>query len=397
MPGPKPSVRYWASKKAYGCWIGPTQHFLARGPEDAPSGPTYLEALDKFRKLVAKDAGKGTDDYLVSALLNQYRAHLRSTRKSGVPGVFEVMARGFATEFGAKRVNELKPYDFDQWVERQTQWNPTSKAHAVTLVLAAVSWAVKKGFILTNPLAGRVERPQPILRGRDARMSEELMDLLIGECFEKGTYHRKARTDTPAIHLKKTGFCEPFGKYLWLLRLTGARPGELRHAEAFNYVGGRLVYRWNAQRGYIWKNAKKSQRDRIIFLTPEAQAYVEECIAKHPEGPIFRTLRGEPWSPQNVTQKWRHFLLKRPKVVAMLDQHGIDPKQMKTYNFRHSAISKWLDAGGDIYVASQLFGTSVKMLEKRYGHPDIDRLHERYMAFASSNPLAMPWAAPASG
>lgn len=93
MPGPKPSVRYWASKKAYGCWIGPTQHFLARGAEDAPSGPTYLEALDKFRKLVAKDAGKGTDDYQVSGLLNQYRAHLRSTRKSGVPGVFEVMAR----------------------------------------------------------------------------------------------------------------------------------------------------------------------------------------------------------------------------------------------------------------------------------------------------------------
>lgn len=151
------TVRYWASKKAYGCRIGPTQHFLARGPEDAPSGPTYLEALDKFRKLVAKDAGKGTDDYLVSALLNQYRAHLRSTRKSGVPGVFEVMARGFADEFGGKKVNELKPYDFDQWVERQTQWNPTSKAHAATLVLAAVSWVVKKGFILTNPLAGRVE------------------------------------------------------------------------------------------------------------------------------------------------------------------------------------------------------------------------------------------------
>lgn len=164
-------------------------------------------------------------------------------------------------------MNELKPYDFDQWLEKPTQWNPTSKAHAVTLILAAVSWAVKKGFIQTNPLARRVERPQPILRGRDARMSEELMDLLIGECFEKATYSRKNRTDTPGVHLKKTGFCEPFGKYMWLLRLTGARPGELRHAEAFNYENGRLVFRWNAQKGYIWKNAKKSQRDRIIFLS----------------------------------------------------------------------------------------------------------------------------------
>lgn len=391
--GRKPSVRYWDTRNAYACYIDGERHFLARGPDDAPSGPTYLAALDQFRKLVAKDAGKGTDDYLVSALLNQYRAHLRATRKSGVPGVFEVMARGFGEKFGGKKVNELKPYDFDRWLESQTQWNPTSKAHAATLILGAVSWAVKKGFVQSNPLAGRIERPQPILRGREARMSEALMDLLIGECFEKATYHRKLRTDTPAVHRRKVGFCEPFGKYLWLLRITGARPGELRHAEAFNYENGRLVFRWNAQRGYIWKNAKKSQRDRIIFLPPDAQAYVEECIAKHPEGPIFRTLRGDPWGPTNVTQKWRQWLLKRPKVVAYLEEHGIDPKEMRTYNFRHSAISRWLDAGGDIYVASQLFGTSVKMLEKRYGHPNIDLLHEKYMAYVTIKPVPMPWAA----
>src|SRR5581483_6705703 len=48
---------------------------------------------------------------------------------------------------------------------------------------------------------------------------------------------------------------------------------------------------------------------------------------------------------------------------------------------------------GDIYVASQLFGTSVKMIEKRYGHPNIERLHEQFAAFAARNPVAMPGAA----
>ena len=155
------------------------------------------------------------------------------------------------------------------------------------------------------------------------------------------------------------------------------------------------MFRWNAQKGYVHKTAKKTQRDRLIFLTPEARAFVEECVAKHPEGPLFRTLRGDPWSPQNVTQKWRQWLLKRPKVVAYLEEHGIDPKQMKTYNFRHSAISKWLDDGGDIYVASQLFGTSVKMIERRYGHPNIERLHEQFAEFAARNPVALPVVAPA--
>ena len=54
------------------------------------------------------------------------------------------------------QVKELKPYDFDQWLATQEQWNPTSKAHAATLILSALSWARKKGFIVNNPLAGRM-------------------------------------------------------------------------------------------------------------------------------------------------------------------------------------------------------------------------------------------------
>ncbi len=379
----KPSVRYWASRKAYCCEIDGTQHILAKGPNDGPKGPTYLAAVARFGKLIKMEADKGTDDYLVSSLLNQYRIHLHATRKSGVPGVFDIMARGFGKLFGPKRVCELKPYDFDKWLASQTQWNPTSQAHAAALILGALGWAKRKGFIQSDPLTGRIERPVPILRGRDARMSEELMDLLIGECFEKATYHRKKRTDKPAVHHRNVGFCETFGKLLWLLRVTGARPIELRMAEAHNYQDGRLVYRWNAARGYIHKTAVKTQRDRIIFLTPEAKVYAEECIKKYPEGPIFRTLRSEPWSLQNCTQKWRQWLLRRPKVVAHLEEHDIDPGQIRMYNFRHSAISSFLDLGGDIYVASQLYGTSVKMIEKRYGHPNIERLHEQFMAFAA--------------
>lgn len=72
MPrGKKPSVRYWERRSGYGCWIGKNQHILAKGLDDAPTGPTYLEALDRFRKLLSLEQDKGTDRYLVSALLNQ--------------------------------------------------------------------------------------------------------------------------------------------------------------------------------------------------------------------------------------------------------------------------------------------------------------------------------------
>jgi hypothetical protein len=81
-----------------------------------PTGPTYLAALAQFRKLLALETNRGTDDYLVSALLNQYRAHLKDMRKSAVPGIFEVMARGFGEEFGGQRVYELKPHMLKAWL-----------------------------------------------------------------------------------------------------------------------------------------------------------------------------------------------------------------------------------------------------------------------------------------
>lgn len=49
---------------------------------------------------------KGTDEYLVSSLFNQYRTHLHATRTSGVPGVFDVMARTFVAEHRGKRVRD---------------------------------------------------------------------------------------------------------------------------------------------------------------------------------------------------------------------------------------------------------------------------------------------------
>ncbi|MFY7954236.1 MAG: hypothetical protein ACOVT5_17160 [Armatimonadaceae bacterium] len=61
--GPKPSVRYWPTRGAYCCKFNHQRVVLAKGPDDAPSGPTYLEALSQFSKLFAMEANKGTDDY----------------------------------------------------------------------------------------------------------------------------------------------------------------------------------------------------------------------------------------------------------------------------------------------------------------------------------------------
>jgi integrase len=186
----------------------------------------------------------------------------------------------------------------------------TSKDHAGRLILGSVSWARRKGYIRTDPLAGRVDLPEPVLRWREARMSEELMDLLFAEAHANKMRSRE------------------FGDLIWVLRLTGARPGELRNAEVHNDDSG----------------------------------------AK--------------WSLTSLSNKWA-WLLKGKKVIAYCAENGIPLSQMKLYNFRHTYINNWIERAGDIYTVAQLCGTSVKMIEKRYGHPEVDRLHERYLAFMS--------------
>jgi integrase len=276
------------------------------------------------------------------------------------------MARGFSEEFGHLKVCELQPYQFEQWLGKQDNWNPTSKAHAGGLILAAVSWAAKKGFISNDHLKGRVDLPTPLKRGREPTMPQVLIDLLISEARQN------------LMHSQE------FAGFLWIMSECGARPIELRRAEAFNYSKGRLIYRWNAPKGYVHKTASKTQRDRIIYFGEAAQRHIEKLVKANPTGPIFRTPRGASWSITNMQNKWTN-LLNRPALQEYMKAHGLKMRDMRIYNLRHSAITRWIDEGHDIFVASQVFGTSIKQITQTYGHPDVDRIHEKYLAFVGGN------------
>jgi site-specific recombinase XerD len=112
----------------------------------------------------------------------------------------------------------------------------------------------------------------------------------------------------------------------------------------------------------------------------EGKAKATEKISRVASYPIFRTPRGQAWTHTSFCNKWQ-WLLKRPTVIEYCKTHGVDMKELKLYNFRHEFLSHWVDSGGDIYVAAQLCGTSVKMVEKRYGHPNIDRLHDKFLQY----------------
>ena len=80
----KPTVRYWSSRKGYCVKVAGVQHQLAAGPDDAPCGPVYLEAIDAFKRLMEKDSlPTAGDGNTVRAVLDAYLQAIEGKRKPG--------------------------------------------------------------------------------------------------------------------------------------------------------------------------------------------------------------------------------------------------------------------------------------------------------------------------
>ena len=91
--------------------------------------------------------------------MNQYRAHLKTTRKSGAPGVFEVMARGFTAKFGSLKVRDLKPHHIVRLAGETGQLEQYQQVHVGTLILGAVSWHARKASSRTIPSVAALTCP----------------------------------------------------------------------------------------------------------------------------------------------------------------------------------------------------------------------------------------------
>jgi integrase len=362
-------VNYWPSRRAFGVWHIGTQHILAEGEDDRPDGPVYCQAIREYGKLVAGVGQKGTDRYLLDQVFNAYREQLGD--QAGRLAQFETLVQPFADHMSGKMVCQLDPLAIDKWLAGRSTWAAATRRKFVELLSASLNYAVSKDLIDSNPVVDargryKIECPDAALRGDEAIMDDALMDLLIEEA-----YGRAGQRDALQWLLR-------------LLRATGARPGELIHATARNVVGGRIVHRWNTRDGYVWKNARKTKKDRQISLPRELAEYAQGQALLHPAGPIFRSAYGKPWDTCNLCMAWKRLLRKKP-VAKYLADHGIREADLVPYNFRHSWITRYVNSTGDVWGAAKMCGTSVKQIEQRYCHTDADAIHNTYLRYMESS------------
>jgi integrase len=138
-----------------------------------------------------------------------------------------------------------------------------------------------------------------------------------------------------------------------LILLTGARPGEIIAATIFNYSRKAECITLKTH-----KTSKKTRKPRIIRLSKEACQLCDKLTAGRKTGPLLPAIDGGHVRRDSVTTVYR----------AWKD----DKKEVRQHHhlnaFRHLWISNLLVEGVPIFEVSAMAGTSVREIERTYGH-----------------------------
>jgi integrase len=343
----KPTIRFFESKNGYFTNHERTRYRLGDGPDDSPTGPNYLAALRRFGEIMQVGVAETADQAnTVRVVVDLYGQHLERNGQARSLEIVLQTCTSAVAEFGDRTFAQLKPIHVTNWLAKMAKprdtkkhkgvkWGPTYQNIALRTLVAAFNWAkgqeVISGHCLENPKA-------VVVRGRKRSRGAEV-------------YVSPATWKKLITRIGATNF--GFADLLRFVRGTGCRPGEAYHVEARYYRKAErcVVYPGHpAADEFAWKNARRSGKDRVIFLSPELVEVVEKRIAEHPDGPIFRSQRNGRWTQEAVSVNLRWYAKKL----------GIVPAP-NLYGLRHTYATDWLLAGGSIKVLADLIGTSVAM------------------------------------
>lgn len=182
----------------------------------------------------------------------------------------------FCSFCGALPATELKKQHVRDWVAQHTTWkSDNTKRDHMIIVSAAFNHAVKEAELLeSNPVA-HLKKPPAFARVtyyKDHEITE-----LLQYCNRPREWRKPCRQN--------------FGEFFKMLLLTGARPfSELARVTADNIQETEkgMIIRIKAgtdeNGNYRHKSAKKTGKDRVIYLFPEAEEIIRGLMKAFPKG-----------------------------------------------------------------------------------------------------------------
>lgn len=308
--------------------------------------PDEDRALEIFYSLMAdRDM---VDDPPVVKVLGEFLEHHRRHSAPRTVEFYRLAIDSFSDWLKGKRltISALKPAHVTDWLKDrhsfkwrqvkkpekgQAKWQLTDKPisdnhkhNLIRSIKAAMAWHASEQELLRVPLKGL---KKPAQTARKLTLSDEQFQKLL-----------------------KASFGE-FRDVLTVLRHTGCRVQELRAVEARHVEGKKWVFPPEEA-----KAGKKTGRPRTVHLSDAAHSITMRLVGKYPTGPLFRNVRGRPWTRSALDRRMR----------SIAKNLGI---KMCLYDIRH------------LFATAAIEGRQVDLisLARVMGHADLKMLSKIYV------------------
>jgi integrase len=323
---------------ASGTWLarfydGERYHFHPLGDfADRAEKDRYDAAKEKADEWFSHlDLGGSTKPHSVKEACDAYLEKLKTERgeqaKKDTEGYFRRLV--YSDPIARVKLSKLSKAHMAGWRARVLQHNSdrSSFNRNITPLRAALNLAREEGKIATEQPWLAALRP---FGGRD-----------LGDRRRRGVLERDQRR---LLVDNVSDEARPFFKALALLPM---RPGE---------VASLRVEHLNV-RDVLEIPTGKTER-RIVPLSREALAHFKECArAKLPSAWLIARADGSQWKKE----AWRDEVKAAAKKAKL-------PRATVAYTLRHSLITELVTRGFDLFTVAKISGTSVRMIEKHYGH-----------------------------
>lgn len=272
------------------------------------------------------------NDTTVQTIVSRFLDWCRRQRSDNTYKWYKHYLDIFVQELGHMKVADLRTAHVEDWLDDQFQdCTDTARNGAVRAIVRPFNFALKRGQLGKSPLKG-IERPRPVSR----------------ECYIQPEQWQKLLSSIND---------ESLLDIVTVLRETGCRPHEARTVEA------RHVDRSTRAWVFETKESKGKRHRRVVPLTPAAWDITQRLMLKNPEGPLFRTKRGTPWSKDKLCRRLQR-LARRTGIKAT------------PYAIRHTYITDAIANGVDPVTVATIVGhKGLDMIMRVYQHVQLRTDH----------------------
>ena len=228
------------------------------------------------------------------------------------------------------KLDKLNRESIRQWLERHASDNVGATNRKKTGLASPLNFALRERAVADNHAWAEVLKREPENNARTLVLTLAQRKALVAEL---------ARSEPRLAPLVR------------LLCLIPLRPGAAAALTVADFDGSTLRIRTD-----------KANAGRAIACPPVTAALLAaQCKDKLPNAPVFPNNRGGHWA------SWQRQIGRAVKAAGL-------PHEASLYTLRHSIISELVMQGADLLTIATIAGTSVRLIEKTYGHLTADHV-----------------------